>query len=210
MKISLQNAKAMTLTALLTVGGFALAQTAAKAPAQAPAAAATATEAASQPRMQDDMRDFPRRGFRGPVSLEDHRAMAEKRFARMDANGDGSISKDEFMALSDERFKAMDTNGDGVVTPDERRAMRKHFKHGGGKQWRQDGNRPWGKKHGRHHGCWQKPGYDRGMMPPAMGGWQAPAMPGYGPGNGPWYMPGYVPGYAPAYVPALQQAPAGR
>lgn len=220
MKTSLLNVKTLTLTALVTCAGFALAQAPASVPASTttspqPPATADAPAQTNQATTVDKRGNYPRRGFRGPVSLADHKAMAEKRFARMDANGDGTISKEEFMALSEKRFKSMDLNQDGVITPDERRAMRKHFMRKGGKHgW---GQRSWcqsgkcaegprkGMKHWRHGGCWRQGGqgpaaygYGPYAMPPAMGNWQAPMMPGYS----------YDPRNAPMYGPVPSQMPA--
>jgi Ca2+-binding EF-hand superfamily protein len=51
----------------------------------------------------------------------------EKRFERMDANADGVVTKDEARAASLSRFAKSDANDDGVVTREElRRAMMKH------------------------------------------------------------------------------------
>ena len=225
MKTSLLNAKTLTLTALVTCAGFALAQTPTEAPAPTAADAQTApVQAVPQTAQQgdkDNRRGYAKRGFRGPVSLADHQSMAEKRFARLDTNGDGVISKDEFMALSEKRFKAMDLNQDGVITPDERRAMRKHYmgkggKHGWGKKhWRQGGKHSGdhrkGMKHWRRGGCGKQGAYGQApygygpyAMPPAMGNWQAPMMPGYGYGY-PMYAP--VPNQAPAQAPAPAAKP---
>jgi hypothetical protein len=64
----------------------------------------------------------------GRISLEEHNAFAEQRFARFDTDGDGTVTRDEFTQRSAERFKQMDVNGDGFITSDERRGMRQQFR----------------------------------------------------------------------------------
>jgi Ca2+-binding EF-hand superfamily protein len=82
-------------------------------------------------------------------------AQSEKRFARLDANGDGEISGDElpgrgalvasadankdgkiskaeYMAQAAARFAKMDANGDGKITPDEMKAMGQRMREGRG------------------------------------------------------------------------------
>lgn len=44
---------------------------------------------------------------------------AEKRFARLDTNGNGVLDRGEFARSSKKRFKKLDSNGDGYVTDDE-------------------------------------------------------------------------------------------
>ena len=51
-------------------------------------------------------------------------ARADRRFARLDANGDGTISKDEFRAPMLARFDRMDADHNGTVTRAERDAAR--------------------------------------------------------------------------------------
>lgn len=70
----------------------------------------------------------------GRISLDEHNAMAAKRFAQYDTDGDGKVTLDEFVQRSTERFKQVDANGDGFITPDERRAMRQKYRaqRGGG------------------------------------------------------------------------------
>ncbi len=46
----------------------------------------------------------------------------EKRFARIDRNGDGMLDKFEIDAMPTRRFKRLDVNGDGVLSADERAA----------------------------------------------------------------------------------------
>jgi EF hand len=43
---------------------------------------------------------------------------------RCDANGDGKVSKDEFVAAELARFAKMDTNGDGILSASERGAQK--------------------------------------------------------------------------------------
>ncbi|WP_240698896.1 EF-hand domain-containing protein [Sphingomonas sp. AAP5] len=45
-----------------------------------------------------------------------------KRFAKLDANGDGTLDKAEIDAMLSRRFKRLDTNGDGLLSADERAA----------------------------------------------------------------------------------------
>lgn len=45
-----------------------------------------------------------------------------KRFAKLDANGDGMLDTAEINAMLNRRFKHLDANGDGVLSPDERAA----------------------------------------------------------------------------------------
>ena len=170
------------LGAFLTVAGFSLAGLSL---AQAPATAAGDTPGAQEVQKPTPYQNNVRRGFPGPLTLADHQAVAEKRFARMDANGDGTITKDEFMALSNKRFERMDLNKDGAITPDERRAMRKKFGHKGG-GWR--------------HQQWRNGCMKQGMRGPGNRG-------GYGPGYMPQQMPGYGQGYMPGYMPSYMQAP---
>ncbi|QXQ08217.1 EF-hand domain-containing protein [Sphingosinicellaceae bacterium] len=47
-----------------------------------------------------------------------------RRFAKMDANGDGMLDKSEIDAMLARRFKRLDTDGDGVASADERAAAR--------------------------------------------------------------------------------------
>jgi Ca2+-binding EF-hand superfamily protein len=48
--------------------------------------------------------------------MQQHR---ERRFAAMDADGDGQVSRAEFDDAHLERFNAMDANGNGVIDADE-------------------------------------------------------------------------------------------
>lgn len=45
-----------------------------------------------------------------------------KRFAKLDANGDGMLDRTEIDAMLSQRFKRLDTNGDGLLSADERAA----------------------------------------------------------------------------------------
>lgn len=45
-----------------------------------------------------------------------------KRFAKLDANGDGMLDRTEIDAMLSQRFKRLDTNGDGRLSVDERGA----------------------------------------------------------------------------------------
>lgn len=45
-----------------------------------------------------------------------------KRFAKLDANGDGTLDKAEIDAMLSRRFRRLDTNGDGLISADERAA----------------------------------------------------------------------------------------
>lgn len=67
--------------------------------------------------------------------LERHRARMEqriaKRFAMLDANGDGRIERAEFEEHGAARFAAMDTDGDGAVAADEMRRGMHHRGPGG-------------------------------------------------------------------------------
>jgi len=84
-----------------------------------------------------------KRGFRmfnqadtnkdGSVSKAEYDAARGALFARMDANGDGTIETSELRAwiramparIRDARFKSLDANGDGKITADEFVARRK-------------------------------------------------------------------------------------
>lgn len=91
----------------------------------------------------------------GAISRAEFMAQSEKRFARLDANGDGEISGDElpgrsglvasadtnkdgkiskaeYMAQAAARFAKMDANGDGKITPDEMKAMGQRMRDGRG------------------------------------------------------------------------------
>ncbi|WP_238560218.1 EF-hand domain-containing protein [Sphingomonas sp. Mn802worker] len=48
----------------------------------------------------------------------------ERRFAKLDRNGDGFIDRQEIAAMSARRFARLDTNGDGVLSAAERSAAR--------------------------------------------------------------------------------------
>ena len=45
-----------------------------------------------------------------------------RRFAKMDANGDGMLDKSEIDAVLTRRFKRLDANGDGIASAEERAA----------------------------------------------------------------------------------------
>lgn len=45
-----------------------------------------------------------------------------KRFAKLDANGDGMLDRAEIEAMLNRRFKRLDTDGDGQLSADERGA----------------------------------------------------------------------------------------
>lgn len=63
------------------------------------------------------------------------RMRAQRRLARLDENGDGTISEAEFVAPAERRLERVDANGDGRITKDELRAKRhdrrKGRRHGG-------------------------------------------------------------------------------
>jgi Ca2+-binding EF-hand superfamily protein len=46
-----------------------------------------------------------------------------QRLKEIDTDGDGNISKAEFQAHGDKKFAKMDINGDGLISPDERKQM---------------------------------------------------------------------------------------
>jgi Ca2+-binding EF-hand superfamily protein len=48
----------------------------------------------------------------------------ERLFDVMDSNHDGYLDKDEIRSLLERRFRRMDLNGDGILTPEERMAGR--------------------------------------------------------------------------------------
>ncbi|GAB4141362.1 MAG: hypothetical protein Tsb0016_08950 [Sphingomonadales bacterium] len=52
-------------------------------------------------------------------------AMAGKGMMMLDSNKDGVISQEEFAASHDKRFSRLDADGDGKITAEEREAMRK-------------------------------------------------------------------------------------
>ena len=47
-----------------------------------------------------------------------------KRFTKLDKNGDGAVDKSEIDAMLNRRFKRLDTNGDGLLSASEREAVR--------------------------------------------------------------------------------------
>ncbi|KZD11936.1 EF-hand domain-containing protein [Oceanibaculum pacificum] len=51
--------------------------------------------------------------------------MAERSFAKLDANKDGKIDQSEREARRDEAFKRLDKNGDGTISPDELRGPKR-------------------------------------------------------------------------------------
>lgn len=115
------------------------------APASGPAGA---TPSQDRPQGMPAEPGRPRgRGFEGPMTLADMQARSDRRFDRMDANGDGVITSEEMGdgegrgarmleradANNDGRitraemqagtatmFRRMDANGDGKVTEEER------------------------------------------------------------------------------------------
>lgn len=118
---------------------------AADAPASGPADAAPSQD---RPQGMPAEPGRPRgRGFGGPMTLADMQARSDRRFDRMDANGDGAVTSEEMGdgegrgarmleradANNDGRitraemqagtaamFRRMDANGDGKVTEEER------------------------------------------------------------------------------------------
>jgi hypothetical protein len=69
----------------------------------------------------------------GKISLQEYLARPAaakaksdpaKRFARLDANGDGFLEAAEIDAMSGRRFAALDSNADGAISDDERHAHR--------------------------------------------------------------------------------------
>jgi Ca2+-binding EF-hand superfamily protein len=48
----------------------------------------------------------------------------ERLFDAMDSNHDGYLDKDEIRSVLEKRFRRMDLNGDGILTPEERMAGR--------------------------------------------------------------------------------------
>jgi len=70
---------------------------------------------------------------------------ADQAFARLDANGNGSLSRDEFLDLRRQMFAALDANGDGFLTREEIEAARAGAQGGsrmqrGNRIWQQDAN----------------------------------------------------------------------
>ena len=53
------------------------------------------------------------------ASAKDRGDHANKRFERLDANGDSKITLEEMLARTDARFDKADTNGDGEISVDE-------------------------------------------------------------------------------------------
>ncbi|MBB5209613.1 EF-hand domain-containing protein [Chiayiivirga flava] len=58
-------------------------------------------------------------------------AMAERRLAKLDSNGDGVVSTDEFAGGQSDRVAKLDADSDGVISRDEFRAGR-HDRRGRG------------------------------------------------------------------------------
>lgn len=70
---------------------------------------------------------------------------ADQAFARLDANGNGSLSREEFLDLRRQMFAALDANGDGFLTREEIEAARAGGQGGSRMQrntrvWQQDAN----------------------------------------------------------------------
>ncbi|MES2834606.1 MAG: EF-hand domain-containing protein [Pseudomonadota bacterium] len=114
----------------------------------APSGAADAAADQDRPQGMPADPDRPRgRGFEGNMTLADMQARSDRRFDRMDANGDGVITSEEMgdeggrggrmleradanndgritraemQAGSQAMFRRMDSNGDGKVTEEER------------------------------------------------------------------------------------------
>lgn len=67
---------------------------------------------------------------------------AQRRFEKMDADGDGAIGPDEFGSRADKMFDKIDADGDGVITEQERSAakdkMREHRGKRGERRWKRD------------------------------------------------------------------------
>lgn len=91
-------------------------------------AGAEAARAAMAERKGGEMADFmPGGGRRGGM-------MGEKMLARIDTNGDGLISKAENRAAIEARFARMDANADGTLAGDERGKGKGKWKRGGGRR----------------------------------------------------------------------------
>lgn len=116
--------------------------------AATPAGAVDATSGQDRPQGMPAEPGRPRgRGMEGPMTLAEMQARSDRRFDRMDANGDGVITPDEMgdgegrgarmleradanndgritraemQAGTQAMFRRMDSNGDGTVTEEER------------------------------------------------------------------------------------------
>ena len=60
----------------------------------------------------------------GTPAMAGRGGFAERMFARLDTNGDGTIDREEFRAQAAKRFDRMDTNKDGKIDAAERQAAR--------------------------------------------------------------------------------------
>jgi Ca2+-binding EF-hand superfamily protein len=58
------------------------------------------------------------------ASTKPGKADPAKRFAKIDANGEGMLDRSEIDAMLARRFKTLDANGDGGVSAEERAAKR--------------------------------------------------------------------------------------
>lgn len=56
------------------------------------------------------------------------RERAERMHKWLDRDGDGFVSAEELAATQNKRFAKMDANGDGVLDKDEMRSSRRHMK----------------------------------------------------------------------------------
>ena len=63
-----------------------------------------------------------------PVLADDHKRSGNQggdRFAAADSNGDWGISRSEFLAIAEKRFDKMDADGNGSLSKDEMRPPRR-------------------------------------------------------------------------------------
>lgn len=91
---------------------------------------------------QDEMRAFnqARRAAAAERMRERRGAAAQKRWQKVDADGNDRLDMDEFLSARMEWFSAADADGDGVITSDEHTAMREAGEERRGR-WRDRGDR---------------------------------------------------------------------
>lgn len=80
-------------------------------------------------------RRHKRMGPGGPDSKMGHRGNRHggmKMLAMADTNGDKAVSQSEFRAAAEARFAKVDANNDGTISPEERKAQRGKWRNHGG------------------------------------------------------------------------------
>lgn len=124
----------------LSAAGAVIAQTVdAAAPADDPQATRSVADLEQRVRERTAAADADRDGFITAQELQaqreaKHAEWAQRRLARLDADGDGKVSTAEYEAGHIEKVARLDADGDGNISREEMRGARRHgrFSHGDG------------------------------------------------------------------------------